>query len=184
MSKLRLFLLSFLLSAVAATTFFYLRRPKPVASELIELKEGVFVTSQLEPANFGYLRLRGVASVIDFRPDGEAKDQPNSEEMAKEAKNNRIRFHYIPIPHDEIPEEAVHKLEDTLLFQHGPVVLYCRTGRRAVRTFALAEADTPGGPTLEAILQMVRDAKFSADDLKPRLAALIARREAPTGAQK
>jgi protein tyrosine phosphatase (PTP) superfamily phosphohydrolase (DUF442 family) len=58
-----------------------------------------------------------------------------------------------------------------------PAALYCRTGRRAARLFALAEAARFNGPDADAIAQMVRNAGFAADDLAPEIANRISRRQ-------
>jgi uncharacterized protein (TIGR01244 family) len=97
--------------------------------------------------------------------------------MAMEARGRGLNFHYIPVPHEEIPDRAVDELVDVLSNDSQPMVLYCRTGRRAVRTFALAQATKPEGPGVDAICKMVADSGFSAEDLKGAIEARIAKRQ-------
>lgn len=88
---------------------------------------------------------------------------------------------FIPVPHENIPDTAVAALRDALSDHEKPTLLYCHTGRRAVRTFALEEASRPDGPTAEAILKMVSRAGFSADDIANEITERIKNRNAVKG---
>jgi uncharacterized protein (TIGR01244 family) len=181
-SKWKLFFVALILTISVKLTNYYMARPKfPVtAPELKQLSENVFLTSQLQPATVPYLKRNGIRTVIAVRPDGEAPDQPSSTEIAAAAEEQRYQFHYIPVPHDSIPEEAIDSLHDALTLDQGPFVLYCRTGRRAVRLFALTEAMRADGPNADAILEMVTNAGFTADDLREDIAKRISRRSPQT----
>jgi uncharacterized protein (TIGR01244 family) len=143
-----------------------------------ESGSGVFVTSQLRPENFPFLRGRRIRVVVDLRPDGEAADEPSSQVMEGAARAEGLDFYYIPIPHEMIPDASVEALTKALQNrEYSQAVLYCRTGRRAVRTFALAEASRPGGPSAGEILDMVVKAGFTADDLKTEIDRRIVARQ-------
>lgn len=180
MSKKRLFFLSVVVTAAVLVVKIYLNRPGRNRPELVAISDGVFLTSQLQPAGIPYLRKDyQIKTVVDFRPDGEAADQPSSAQIASSTRRYSIDFHYIPVPHESIPDDAVAGLSEVLSPDALPAVLYCRTGRRAVRTFALARASQADGPGLEAIMEMVRAAGFAADDLKSNIAERIAHRSSP-----
>jgi len=177
MSKKRLFLISFLLTTGGMLLVMYLGQRKPgEVPDLTLLTNGVFVTSQLKPSAVGSLKARGIRTIVDFRPDGEAADQTPSSVIESLSKDDGMAFHYIPVPHESIPDEAVHALRDVLSQGATPTVLYCRSGKRAARTFALAVASQTDGPDLNQILGMVRAAGFSADDLKLNIAERISQR--------
>jgi uncharacterized protein (TIGR01244 family) len=150
--------------------------PSIQSPRLVPVSEHIAITAQLQPNDIPILGRSGINTIVDIRPDGEATGQPSSKGLAKIAEKNLIEFHYIPVPHETIPEEAVQKLRDVLADPAGRTVLYCRTGRRAVRLFALVEASRPGGPDSKAILDMVRKAGFSAIDLKDDIARRISQR--------
>jgi uncharacterized protein (TIGR01244 family) len=135
------------------------------------------VSTQLELAAVSALGQRYV-KIIDLRPDGEVEGQPSSAEMAQAARRQAVDFGYVPVPHGEIPEEAVLKLRQALADQKGQVLLYCRSGKRAARTWALAEAGRVGGLQADEIIAAVRGAGQEADDLRPRIEAAIAARGA------
>ena len=141
--------------------------------------ERIYVASQLRPADLPTLPQCGFKTVVDIRPDGEAAGQIPSAEIGQRLKELGMDFHYIPVPHGTIPDTAVDALGDVLSHDSQPVLLYCRTGRRAVRTLALSEASRLEGPSLDQILNMVREAGFDAEDLKDNIAGRIARRGDP-----
>ena len=139
------------------------------------LSSMVDVTTQLQPDSLPVIR-RHYTAVVDLRPDGEVAGQPASQEMEAAARGQRINFSYVPVPHGEIPENAVGRLRAILASEQGRVLLYCRSGRRAARTWALAEASRPGGLSTEEIIGAVRRAGLEVDDLRSRVdAAVLAR---------
>ncbi|MBK1615703.1 hypothetical protein CKO44_19780 [Rubrivivax gelatinosus] len=140
------------------------------------LAASIDVTGQLQPADMAVIGDRYVA-VVDLRPDGEAVGQPSSAEMQAAALRGRVRFVYLPVPHGEIPEESVARLKGVLETSHGAVLLYCRSGKRAARTWALAEASRPSGLPSAAILAAVRGAGQNADDLQERIQAAVLTRD-------
>lgn len=182
MSKLKLFSLSVLATVCVLLAVIYAHRPQRrlIPTDLKQVTSTLYVTSQLKPENVAYLLRRGVRTVVDIRPDGEESGQATSAEILRATEDTNIRFHYIPVPHGPIPADAVSRLNDVLDTAAGSTVLYCRTGNRAVRTFALVEASHPDGLDAETILAQVRQAGFSADDLRDDINRRIADRHHPS----
>jgi uncharacterized protein (TIGR01244 family) len=179
MSNKKLFALVTTLAACVTSLAFYLQRPgpRPVVVQVSAAESGnLYVSSQISLRDFAYLRQYAIRAIVDMRPDGEASDEPSHLEMEQAAKAQGIDFSYIPVPHESIPAATVKELGDVLSSSQKPAVLYCRTGRRAVRTFALLEASRHDGPSAEAILVMVKSAGFSAVDLQPEITSRIAAR--------
>jgi uncharacterized protein (TIGR01244 family) len=149
----------------------------PVAAiQLQKLTGKLVITSQLTAADLTRLKTEGFVNIIDMRPDGEAPDETPSDTMATTSESSGLKFSYIPVPHGDIPDEAVNQLGSVLSQQDGKTVLYCRTGRRAARTWGLYEASRKGGMDLMGILEAVRSTGQSADDLAPLIAKRIAAR--------
>ena len=179
MVKLKLFALSVIGTVGILLIAIYLSR-SPAAPVLKLVAPNLFVTSQLKTEHVLALRLRGIRNIVDMRPDGEAKDQTPSSAIKQAAEENGVSFHYVPIPHGPVPKEAVEALQTALADRTALTVLYCRTGNRATRALALVEASRTNGPSAVAINTMVRDAGFSADDLKFEIEQRIAQRN-PAG---
>jgi uncharacterized protein (TIGR01244 family) len=185
MSKKKLVALSTALTTCATLVVFYIHRPgsRPVPV-LVSESGRIYVSPQISVRDVGYMARYGMHTIVDMRPDGEASDEPSHLQMEQIAKAQGLDFSYIPVPHETIPPTTVNALGDVLVSSEKPVVLYCRTGRRAVRTFALFEASRHGGPGADAIVAMVKDAGFSADDLRPEIVSRIAARTAVSEAKQ
>jgi uncharacterized protein (TIGR01244 family) len=185
MFKLKLFAISLVTAACVLLALIYVNRPKQDASlKLNQVANGLFVTSQLQSENVSVLKRRGIRNIVDLRPDGEASDQATSTEIKQTAEANGMTFHYIPVPHGDIPKRAVDELKLALADQKVDTVLYCRTGNRAVRTLALMQASQANGPSAHAIVQMVHDAGFTADDLTENINQRIAQRSSVEEAKR
>jgi uncharacterized protein (TIGR01244 family) len=175
MVKTKLFFYSFAATLSVVLILFFIGRPP--TTTLQKISDHVFVTAQLQLKNIRRLTDQGIMTLIDLRPDGEDNNQPSSIAMRNAAEQRGLKFFYIPVPHETIPDDAVAALREALSDKQQPALLYCRTGRRAVRTFALVEASRPDGPTAEAISKMVKQAGFSADDIADEITQRIKNRK-------
>jgi uncharacterized protein (TIGR01244 family) len=153
-------------------------RKEPI--EIKPLGLDINVTSQLQLRDIRGLKGR-FATVIDLRPDGEAADQPSSEMVASNCKAWGLKFAYVPVQHGTIPDKSVRALAQAIEANPKPILLYCRSGKRAVRTYCLAEASRPGGASLESIVSAAHAAGQSADDLTSELKSRIAKRSSKPG---
>lgn len=140
------------------------------------LVPGLLVAGQIDPVQMVFAKRDGVRTVIDLRPDGEESSQTPSATMASTAAANGMAFRYVPVPQGDLLDEAADRLGEALAGAEGPVLLYCRSGRRAARAWALAEASRPGGLDAGAITRAVTEAGQAADDLAPRIAVRVAAR--------
>ncbi|UGB37298.1 beta-lactamase hydrolase domain-containing protein [Frateuria soli] len=145
-----------------------------------ELPGGVWITGQVKPEQLSGLVDRGFRAVVDLRPDGEAADQPGSSRMSQATAAVGLSFTYIPVRHGTIAADAVDELGQVLTSSDKPVLLYCGSGRRAARTWALAEASRSDGLDEAAILRAVREAGQDASELQSDIARRIALRAETT----
>lgn len=143
------------------------------------LPGGVWITGQVRPEQLSGLAARGFRAVVDMRPDGEAADQPGSSRMSQATAATGLSFAYIPVRHGTVPTGAADELAQVLATSDKPVLLYCGSGRRAARTWALAEASRSGGLDEAAILRAVTAAGQDAGELQPEIARRIAQRAEP-----
>ena len=136
----------------------------------------IYVTDQLQESDFTRLYQFPIATIVDMRPDGESPDQLSSDKVAEISKSFGIKSEYIPIPHGEIPAAGVDKLSSVLESGKRPILLYCRTGRRALRTFCLADASRKNGHTSDELKSIADKAGFDIKDIQPEIARRIASR--------
>lgn len=144
------------------------------------LAPGIAISEQLQPGAMATAREQ-FATVIDMRPDGEAAGQPSAAQMASAADAQRLQFAYVPVPHGDIPDAVVERLSAAMASRPGPVLLYCRSGRRAARSWSLVEASRPGGLGVDEILAAVRASGQDASDLRARIAQRVQARHPTPG---
>jgi uncharacterized protein (TIGR01244 family) len=146
-------------------------------TEMHVLVPGILVASQINSSDLSAARERGVKAVIGMRPDGEEIGQPTASILGDAARMQNLRFAYVPVPHGEMPDTVVDELTAALSASgEGPILLYCRSGRRAARAWALAEASRTGGLSPEEIESAVRRVGQPIDDLADRIRTRITAR--------
>lgn len=77
------------------------------------------------------LKRQGFSVIINNRPDGEEKNQPNSKKIKFESESLGINFFYIPVSPLGISKENINELAKALTSTSGPVYAYCRSGSRS-----------------------------------------------------
>ncbi len=172
----RVFLLALMLGAGAVIAYAAVTRAPTRDSVGKPLTENVSVSEQITLDRLPQIRSAGFRTLIDLRPDGEAPDQPASADVAKAAEQAGMRFAYVPIPHGDIPASSVETFGQAFANLPKPVLLYCRSGRRAARTWALMEASRPNGMDAAAIVSAVSSVDQPIDDLRDQIAKRIASR--------
>ncbi|MES2019003.1 MAG: TIGR01244 family sulfur transferase [Pseudomonadota bacterium] len=140
------------------------------------LSDALWVTEQITLKQVPVIARSSYATIIDLRPDGEVEGQPSSAAVKEVAEAVGLKFAYIPVPHGDIPNSAVDALNKAIADSPKPILMYCRSGRRAARTWGLVEASRRGGLDAAAILAAVKDSGQAADDLTGAINARIAKR--------
>lgn len=148
----------------------------PVHAKITPLTERFSVAGQISPEQLADLKARGYTTIISLRPDGEGPDQPSAAQMNDAARSNGMAFAYVPVAPGAIPDTAVAALSQALAVNSGKVLLYCRSGSRAARTWGLVEASRPGGADADAIIATVKASGQSADDLRAAIANRVSAR--------
>lgn len=177
-SNVRLFVLSLILgiTGVLALAVYDRKPPEPLTGSLTD---NIALTEQIHLNDIPGLKAQGYATLIALRPDGEASDQPDAAQVAEAARNNQMNFAYIPVPHGDIPDAVVAALNAAIADNPGPILLYCRSGRRAARAWSLAEASRPNGLEAAAIMSAARRSGQPVEDLSTAIDARIAQRSTP-----
>lgn len=169
-----------LAAAIVATTAGAGHVPEQDAPEqeaaLKPLVGGVWISGQITPQQVDRLKSQGIKTIIDLRPDGEAPGQPTSSAIDASARSAGLTFAYAPVAGSDVPASAVDAVSRALARPDNTVLLYCRSGRRGARAWALAEASRTGGLEAEAIESVAKSAGQPVDDLRDQIAARIATR--------
>lgn len=170
------FLVSLLVGAGIVLTWAVMTWPP--RSDARQLVQGIWVSEQVQPEDMAELKQKGFRSIIDLRPDGEQQGQPSSDAINASAALSGLTFAYVPVPHGDIPDSQVDSLAMSLAVAEKPVILYCRSGRRAARTWALLEASRADGLDAKAIRLALNSAGQPSADLDSAIEARVAARGA------
>jgi uncharacterized protein (TIGR01244 family) len=184
-SNKAIFGLSVILGVIyVVASFGYAHFTKAPPLKFRRLTPDISVAEQIRTESVPQLQLLGFSTIIDMRPDGEVADQPAAVAVETAVHANHMHFSYVPVPHGDIPADAVTALAKAIAENPRPILLYCRSGRRAARTWSLVEASRPGGLDAADILAAVKAGGQSAEDLNGAIAQRIANRTKSAGGAK
>ncbi len=112
---------------------------------LTKLDDKLSVTGQISLDDLHEIAEAGYKSVICNRPDFEAgDDQPSSEQLEVSAKELGLVFAYLPVEIGAVSAEHGEKFKQLMIILPGPVLAFCRSGRRSTALHELAKQDTAG----------------------------------------
>ena len=148
-------------------------------AKVSQLTERFAVAGQITPDQVADLKSHGYTTLIALRPDGEGPDQPSAAQMEAAARSNGMAFAYVPVKAGApSPDSAVTSLSKAIADKPGKVLLYCRSGSRAARTWGLVEASRPGGADANTIIDAVKASGQSAEDLRDAITKRVSLRPA------
>ena len=108
------------------------------------------VAPQIELSDVAKAKAQGFVLVINNRPDGEAPDQPTSDQMAAAAKAAGVAYVHIPVRGGPSAEQV--EIQHRLVAEaQGPVLAFCRSGTRSIVTWSLGQAMAGARPRDELI---------------------------------
>ncbi|MFT3729708.1 MAG: TIGR01244 family sulfur transferase [Terricaulis sp.] len=111
------------------------------------------VAGQLAVADIQRAAYAGFKVIVKNRPEGEDPDQPSEAALRAAAGAAGLAYHALPFvgppPPAVVAEMATLMDEDA----RGPILAYCRSGRRSIMAWALAEALSGRTPPDEILAQ-------------------------------
>lgn len=130
-----------------------------------KLADEIAVCAFVPPEELAELATR-FRTIINNRPDSEEPGQPSSAEIGAEARRLGLDYVHIPIVHGQIGDEQVAAFGKAVSNRRGPVLAFCKTGRRAAMLWALSQA---GQRSADEILTAAAAAGYDLSALKPKL---------------
>lgn len=124
---------------------------------IIKVDEQVTVSGQLSVADLEALKEQGVELLVCNRPDGEAAEQLNYEELAAAARDMGMQVESMPFKSGEMPSEFIDQFS-SLLKTDKRLHAFCRTGNRSFNLYSAAVASS-GKPQSE-ILDIAKTVGF------------------------
>ena len=137
---------------------------------------GILVAGSITPADIAAFKANGVSLIVDLLPDEEASPQARSAPIEAAARQAGIDFVYAPTPSSPLSMKAVELVGKALAVGGRPALLYCRSGARGTRAWALYEASRPGGLDAAAISRAAAAAGYSVEDVRAEIERRIAAR--------
>jgi uncharacterized protein (TIGR01244 family) len=116
------------------------------------------VAGQLQAEDVTRAAADGFKMVVSNRPDGEEPGQPSGAEIMAAAEAAGLAFTALPYT-GQAPPGVVAETAALLDETNGPILAYCRTGRRSITAWALAQA-LAGGHTPDEIIALAAKAGY------------------------
>lgn len=137
-------------------------------SELRNVTPTFAVAGQISVADLEAAAAAGFKVVIKNRPEQEEPGQPGEADLRAAAEAAGMRYHALPFTGPP-PPGVVSSMAGLLEQARGPVLAYCRTGRRSIMAWAMAEA-LAGNRRPDEIIALAAKAGY---DLSGALDALV-----------
>ncbi len=103
-----------------------------------QMDDGMFVAGQIGPDEVAELAARGIALIVNNRPDGEEPDQPAAVKIEAAAAAAGVGYRFIPVT--QLTPEAAEAMRAALAQAEGPVLAFCKSGTRSAYLWALARS--------------------------------------------
>lgn len=134
-----------------------------------KLNDDLSVTAQLLPEDMPAVAAAGFKMVLNNRPDGEAADQPSSNEMAVAAEAAGLAYAHQPVVGTNIAETDIDGFDAIVSLAETPVLAFCRTGTRSTTLWALTQATEQDNGSILATAELAGyDLSALADRLDQR----------------
>src|SRR5688500_7263755 len=100
-------------------------------SDFRQLTDDFWASPQIGIGDVAEAKARGIALIVNNRPEGEAADQVPGAEIEEAARSAGIEYRAIPVTHAGFSEEQVRAMAAAIDDAGGPVLAYCRSGTRS-----------------------------------------------------
>lgn len=134
------------------------------------LGEDFWVSPQIAETDVEAAAAKGVALIINNRPDGEEPGQPAGASIERAAAAAGVSYVAIPVSGMAISEADLDRFDAAIAGAGGPVLAYCRSGARSTVMRALARARA--GISADVIIAEALEAGYDIAGLRPRLEAM------------
>jgi uncharacterized protein (TIGR01244 family) len=132
------------------------------------------VAGQLTAADIKTAASDGFTAIIQNRPTHEEPRQPPEAELRAAATACGLAYHALPFAGPP-PPAVVAETAAILEAATGPILAYCRSGRRSAMAWALADA-LSGAHSPDDILALAAGAGYDLSDMRDALMTLAPRK--------
>jgi len=139
-------------------------------TEFREVNPDFWVAEQLSVEDIARAAANGFKTIVNNRPENEEVGQPSDAEMKAAVERAGMSYRVLPFagpPPPGIVSETAALLERA----QGPILAYCRSGRRSITAWALAQA-LSGTRTPDEIVALAAKAGYDLSSAKQALQTL------------
>ena len=115
-------------------------------SDFRQVSTTFWASPQIGLADVAEAQARGIALIVNNRPEGEADDQVSGDAIEAAARAAGIDYLAIPVSPGGFSEGQVKAMAAALEQATGPVLAYCRSGTRSTLLWSLAQASAGRAP--------------------------------------
>ena len=134
------------------------------------LSDDIAVCAFVPPEKLAELAPR-FRTIVNNRPDFEEPGQPSSAELEAEARRLGLDYVHIPVIPGQVTDEQVAAFGEAVTNRKGPLLAFCKSGKRAATLWALSEA---GRRSADEILRAAAAAGYDLGALRQILEARAA----------
>jgi uncharacterized protein (TIGR01244 family) len=131
------------------------------------------VAGQLTIADVQRAADEGFKVIVKNRPENEEPDQPSEAALRAAASAAGLAFHALPFAGPP-PPAAVAEMATLMEQAGGPMLAYCRSGRRSITAWALAQS-LSGAASPDEILAQAAAAGYDLSGAREALESLAPR---------
>ncbi len=102
----------------------------PFGLKITRLSSRFSVAGQITARDLSDIAAKGFRSIVNNRPDGEAAEQPRSDELAAAAAALGLNYVHVPVVSGKMTEIDVDDFNRACENLEGPILLFCRSGAR------------------------------------------------------
>lgn len=104
-----------------------------------QVTDKLWIAPQPTVADFAAAKAKGIARIINNRPDREELGQPTASESSAEAAGHGFSYVHIPVVPGKTTISDIRAFQEALSQADGPVLAHCRTGTRSLTLWAIGE---------------------------------------------
>lgn len=104
-----------------------------------QVTEKLWIAPQPTAADFEEMKEKGIARIINNRPDSEEPGQPKATQSAAAASHLGMDYVHIPIVPGQVIVDKIRAFQKALAEADGPVLAHCKTGTRSLTLWAIGE---------------------------------------------
>lgn len=134
-----------------------------------QLFQNLLVAGQLQADDFKLAKEKGVAIIINNRPDDEQVGQLSSTEAKALCEELDIEYHYLPMENGKpLPDGLVEQVTSIIDNSTGIVLAHCRSGMRSTILWAIGKV-SQGELTSDEAFACASNAGINLSNVKPML---------------